>query len=311
LVSDSPDSDGAYTIVWNQPPTTPTSITVPATILSGVDVALAWGTSTDPEGALAGYKLERQLNAGTWTQIYSGAARTYTDTVAAGNTSVAYRVKAYDAVGAESAYQTSDTRTVTNNTPPAISGSDSSLGAKTGAFTQSYTITDTTGTITAVEKIDGAQKRSYAATSGAAQTFNVTADDWIKLSNGSHTLAITATDSYGAETTRTYTFTKSVTTIDARLTTPLVADAMPTKALLNVARQIPSGATFAAYICNNGNDASPTWEDCTNAVINGSKFFFTNTTKTASAWGVNVKITVNRGTATGSCYISSIGGNFE
>lgn len=46
-----------------------------------------------------------------------------------GWTSVQYRVKAYDAAGAESAYTTSATRTVTNNRPPVISGTDGALGS--------------------------------------------------------------------------------------------------------------------------------------------------------------------------------------
>lgn len=60
-----------------------------------------------------------------------------------------------------------------------------------------------------------------------------------------------------------------------------------------------------------GNDASPTWEDVTQAVTSGSKFFLSNTTKTADAWGYNFRIKVKRNDATGDCFISSVGGNFE
>ena len=35
LVSDNTDSDGAYTIIWNQPPTTPGSLTMPGTVEGG------------------------------------------------------------------------------------------------------------------------------------------------------------------------------------------------------------------------------------------------------------------------------------
>ena len=62
-----------------------------------------------------------------------------------GWTSVQYRVKAYDAAGAESAYTTSVTRTVTNNRPPVISGTDSALGSfSTAAPSYEYTVTDAT-----------------------------------------------------------------------------------------------------------------------------------------------------------------------
>ena len=87
--------------------------------------------------------------------------------------------------------------------------------------------------------------------------------------------------------------------------------AMVTKGIMSVVRQIPAGAKFTVEVCNNGNDASPTWEDVTQNVVSGSKFFLSNTTKTASAWGYNFRIKVKRGTATGDCFITSAGGNFE
>lgn len=313
LVSDNPGSDGAYTIIWNRAPSAPSTITVPETVRGGSTLEISWGTSTDADGNLSGYILERQNNGGSWAQVYKGINRNYTDNITFGWTSVAYRVRAYDSAGAESANTTSPTRTVVNNTPPTISGSDSDLGAKTGAFSQAYTVTDVDSgqTITVVEKIDGVQKRSYTATSGQEYTFNVTADEWVKLSNGSHTLTITATDNYGGAATRTYTFSKNETEIEITLATPLPADAMITKAIMSVTRQIPAGAEFTVEVCNNGNDDSPTWEDVTQAVNSGSKFFLSNEEKTAENWGFNFRIKVKRNSASGDCFISSVGGNFE
>ena len=257
--------------------------------------------------------LERQVNGGAWAQVYKGINRSYTDAITFGWTSVAYRVKAYDSAGAESAYNTSATRTVVNNHAPVISGTDSNLGTKTAAFTQSYSVTDKDSgqTLTVTEYIDGTQKRSYTATSGQTYSFNITAAEWVKLLNGSHTLKIVAADNYGGSATRTYTFTKNETEIELTLATPLTADDMVTKGIMSVVRQIPAGAKFTVEVCNNGNDASPTWEDVTQNVVSGSKFFLSNTTKTASAWGYNFRIKVKRGSATGDCFITSAGGNFE
>ena len=108
-----------------------------------------------------------------------------------------------------------------------------------------------------------------------------------------------------------YTFSKNETEIEITLATPLPADAMITKAIMSVTRQIPAGAEFTVEVCNNGNDDSPTWEDVTQAVNSGSKFFLSNETKTAESWGFNFRIKVKRNGASGDCFISSVGGNFE
>ena len=301
------------TLVANTAPTVPSSITVPANIFGGRTAAISWGASTDAQNNLSGYALERSVNGGTWSQIYKGINRTYTDTITFGWNTVQYRVRAYDSYNLYSGYKTSGSKTIINNTAPSISGNDGDLGTKTGAFNQVYTVTDPDSgqAITVTEKIDGVQKRSFTATSGQSYSFNITAEEWVKFFNGSHTMTITATDTYNWNTTRTYTFTKSETEIELTLATPLPTDDVITKAIMSVTRQIPTGAVFTVEVCNNGNDASPTWEDVTQSVTSGSKFFFTNTAKTADAWGYNFRIKVNRNGTTGECFIAAIGGNFE
>lgn len=113
LVSD----DGS--ISTNTAPSTPSSITVPSSIMGGTTITLEWGSSTDAESNLAGYKVEKSTDGGTkWSQIYQGTALTTTDTVTFGTTSVMYRVKAYDTEGEESGYKTSSQVTVVNNNAP-------------------------------------------------------------------------------------------------------------------------------------------------------------------------------------------------
>ena len=141
-------------------------------------------------------------------------------------------------------------------------------------------------------------------------TLSLTGDQWLKLTNGQHTLTIKATDAKDASAVRTLTFTKAVTSVEFVQTVAMTADAMPTKALVNIQGNFPAGCTLQVWICNNGNDASPTWEDITTKALNSQKHFFTNTTKTASDWGVKVKVKLLRGSATETCYIQSIGGNF-
>lgn len=312
LISDSVDSDGCYTVIYNQAPTAPSSITVPSEVLGGENLSISWAASTDPDGNLSGYVLERKVGSGTWAQIYKGSSRSYTDAITYGWTSVQYRVKAYDAAGAESAYTTSATRTVTNNRPPVISGTDGALGSfSTAAPSYEYTVTDADGhQVDVVEMLDGVTLRSYTVTLGHTNTLTIGSEAWLKVVNGSHTLKIVATDAKDASVTRTLTFTKAVTSVEFEQTLAMEADAMPTKALVNIQGNFPAGCTLQVWICNNGNDASPTWEDITQKARTGQKHYFTNKTKTAAAWGVKVKAKLLRGSATETCYIQSIGGNF-
>ena len=314
LVSDTPDSDGAYTIIHNRPPTTPDGINVPEVVRSNSKITITWGESTDPDGDTVGYRLERSVNEGPFNQIYEGAARQYEDTVLMSWNKVQYRVKAYDTKDAESDAVTSPIRTVIHNIPPEISGEDADLGTKSDEFQITYTVTDEDNEpVTVAEKIDGKVIRTYDVELGAENTMRIEGEHWLSLLNGPHTAEIIATDTKGASITRTYTFTKHITKSTLTLAEPLPADDMITRAIISMVRNIPPGAKFKVYVCNNGYDEEPTWEDITQNVETGSKFFFTNETKTAAEWGFNIKVEIERGTADPSeeVYIRSIGGNFE
>lgn len=310
-VSDNTDSDGCYTIVWNSSPPMPTTFNVPTTIYGGKTTTISWSGVTDPDANSVTYQLEQSINGGAFTTIYNGTNLSYNTIVAYGTTSVQFRVKATDSVGASSGYNTSVSRTVINNIAPTITGSDGSLGTKSAEFTQTYTIADSnSNTVTVTEAINGVRIRSYTATLNATNTFSVTGATWLTLANGSHTMTITATD--GIDTTvRTYTFVKSVSSFVIQTTTPKELSVRPTRIKLSIGREIPIGAIFKVEVCNNGFDSVKTWEDATSSVTSGLVHIFSNTTKVNAKWGVLIKVTVNRNNTSGACYVSSIGGNFE
>lgn len=312
MVSDSTDGDGCYTVIHNTAPTAPASITLPTEIYGGKNAEISWGASTDVDGNLSGYVLEQLVDSSVWEQIYKGSARSYSAPIEYGSQTVQFRVKAYDAVGAESTYTTSAVRIVTNNRDPVISGKDGDLGNFTAIGPiHDYNVTDEDGhTVNVVEKLDGTTIKSYTATLGQINSLTIDDATWRKVLNGSHTLTITATDAMGASVTRTMTFTKSVTSVEFEQTIAMAADDMPTKALVNIQGYFPAGCTLTVLICNNGNDASPTWEDITSQARSGQKFYFANKTKTASTWGVKLKVSLLKGSATEACYIQSLGGNF-
>lgn len=309
-VSNTTDGDGCYTVVWSSAPPAPSTLNV-STVYGGKSTTITWGSVTDPDGEAVSYQLEQSLDGGEYTTLYTGSNLSYTTIVPFGITSVQFRVKAISKTNVSSEYTTSSSIPVINNNAPVIDGSDSSLGIKIDGFTQTYSVTDANNNVvTITEAIDGIKIRSYVATLGAINTFDITGNTWLALSNGIHTMTITATDGLD-NAVRTYTFTKALTSFTVQKTTAIEASAMPARIKVSVVKNIPSEATFKVEVCNNGFDSNPTWEDATSVVLSELTYEFKNTTKTATKWGVNIRVTVMRNKGSGACYITSIGGNWE
>ena len=313
LVSDSPNSDGNYTVIYNSAPSAPPSITAPATCYSGQNINISCAAATDPDGDALTYCFERSYNSGAWTQVQASASRTFTEAVSTAWNTLKYRVRAKDSYGNYSAYTTSGDIAVIHNQPPVISGSNADLGIKRADFTYQYSVTDPDNdVVNVVEKIDGKTiATKNAITLGATQTLSVSGNTFTALTNAKHTITITATDSAGNSAVRTLTFTKSIAGFVITLSAPLEADSQPTRANIKVTRDIPAGGTFKVEVTNNPFDASPVWEDCTNAVVQGVAHVFTNKINTAARYGMNIRVTVQRGDALTACWVSGIGGNFE
>lgn len=306
-------TSGQITVINNTAPSAPASITVPNTVYGGQSNIVTWGAATDPDGDAVTYTLERQVDGGDWSQIYTGSALSYTDTVTRGWTSVAYRVKAVDSRSASGPYATSPTRTVNNNLAPTVTCSQASgtnLGTKNTGFSIDYSVSDPDGdTVTVKEAIDGEVKRTFTATAGTTYTFQVTGETFMKVLNGDHTLTITANDTK-MDTVHKLLFKKEITAAMITLTEPVEADAKIAVCVLSVNGSIPADANFEVKVTNNGKDTTPTWEDCTNAVKTGANHVFTNNTQT-NGWAFNFKVTVSRGASGQGGYINSVQGGFQ
>lgn len=302
------------TVINNTAPSAPPSITVPLSVIGGEKLTITWAASSDSEGNLVGYILERRVASGSWTQVFKGNALTFQDTITKGWTTVQYRVKAYDTYNAESAYTTSETRTVDNNTAPVITcdqASGTDLGTKSSGFSVSYSVDDEDGdAVTVTESMDGTTKRTFEATLEATNQFQVTGTYFQQLLNGQHTMKMKAQDTGGKSSEYTLLFTKSVTACSITLETPMEADAQITIAALSVSGDIPADANYQVLLTNNAKDAEPVWEDATTEVKNGSNYLFENDTAT-NGFAFNFKVTASRGASGIGGYISSIQGGFQ
>ena len=298
LVSDTTDTDGAYILQWNQPPTTPSSISH-WTPRAGQALTITTGGSTDPEGNAISYVWERRVDSGVWTQIGITTAKTIQDTVPSSGTTYYARVKAVDAVGNESAYCTGSGKAISYNTPPVISGSDQNMGAKTDPFTYKYTVTDAqsaTQALTVTETLtNGAETitlRTYTATAGAQNTADLS-PVWIRLIAGTHVLKITASDGAGGTAVRNITFSRTVTRIAAARA--FNTDAKVTKVFVSLyPSDRPAGSTLHLEVTNNPFDTNPVWEDITEKA-NRLVHTFANST-VANGYGLGYRFYLLKGT---------------
>lgn len=313
LVSDNPNAAGNYEIIYNAAPSAPSSITAPAQAFSGQNINISCAAATDPDGDALTYCFERSYNGGSWTQVQASASRNFTEAVLTTWNTLKYRVRAKDTANNYSAYTTSGDIAVIHNQPPVISGQNGDMGVKRAGFTFEYSVTDPDGDIVnVVERIDGNTIATKSnVTLGATQTAQINGNTFTALSNAQHTLTVTATDSAGNSAVRTMTFTKAIDGFVVTLTEPLEAESQPTRCNVTIPREIPAGGTFKVEVTNNPFDPAPVWEDCTNAVIAGLAHVFTNKINTSASHGMNIRVTVGRGEALTTCWISGIGGNFE
>lgn len=301
-------------VINNTAPSAPPSISVPTEVKGGSTLQITWSASSDTEGNVSGYVLERKVDDGEWTQVLKENALSFTDTITKGWGTVAYRVKAYDAYNAESAWTTSQTRTVNNNTAPTITcdyEDNQNLGTKTSGFTVSYSVNDedAADSVTVTEKMDGNVKRTFTATKSQNNSFAVTGEYFMKLLNGNHTMVIEASD--GKETTAlTLTFAKKVVKAVITLETPMDADAKISICAITVTGHIPTDADYTVEVTNNAKDDSPVWEDCTQECKNGNNYLFQNETAT-NGFAFNFRVTAERGDSDEGGYITSIQGGFQ
>ncbi|MED1788513.1 Ig-like domain-containing protein [Brevibacillus laterosporus] len=202
---------------------------------------------------------------------------------------------------------------IVHNRPPVISGQNVDLGVLSAIPSKTYTVTEPEGdTFTITEKINGKIIRTFAGTASKENTAKIPLDTWLQLSlTAVHTLTIEATDSKGMTSIRTYTFRRSADKIAFALKKPFDTDIAAKRILVTIDATVPAGADYKVEVCNNAFDESPTWEDTTNHVKFNRGFIFTNKEKTAEKWGVSLRFSFTKGTATEPVIVRGFGGAFD
>lgn len=130
--------------------------------------------------------------------------------------------------------------------------------------------------------IDGEQKET-----GSGSSFTVDLSKyWETLSMASHTVLVIS-EANGYKCGARVTFQKSVSLLQVTGNKVEFAN-MPTFCKMVDSCVVPSGATITREVTNNANDGTPTWE-----TYEGDQHAFENTTKTASKWAVQWRISID------------------
>lgn len=181
------------------------TLSVPQMVMQGQSATISWSAI---EGADS-YTLQRKADTDAdWTQVYSGADLSYTETVGTW-TSLQYRVQAvFD--GTPGGWATSDPIQIVSASALVISGQDGDLGTLVNDVPYSISSDQTSPTIDVTVEVNGGEYASFQATSG--QTYKVGVLD---LPTGTGSIVITASTTVSESpvtVTRTWTYSKTAQT---------------------------------------------------------------------------------------------------
>jgi hypothetical protein len=289
-------------VVWNSAPNIPESISLnPANPNTGQKITISWGLSTDQNGNLEGYMLERSTDGGvSWTQIYEGLPpqRLYTEPISSAWQSVRYRVRAFDTFGLVSQWRETATIVVILPTVISVQVNENSSIKIGDIVTEDEDISlifslsnnkdeDMTGIYTAVLLLDGKELARQTGNLGANWQFLMQKSDWQRILNGTHQFIFTLFDTKNNAGICTVTFTKKVTKLIFQ-TKPLFVDipeGIIRKYLVNFQAAFANESTYHLQFTNNAKDDNPEWHDVLPVEWNTDNFYtFENETVKNGNW---------------------------
>lgn len=200
----------------------------------------------------------------------------------------------------------------TNSAPFITYTGQADLGELTTKPGITYSVKDNEGdAITVTEKLNGEVISQFSATSNTNYTVGITDTFWLTCGSNTNTVEIIASDALGGSSSKTITFSRKITKLQIVMKNAIETDAKATKILVSP-QWTTTGGVGKVEVCNNGFDSNPTWEDATTMVVLNRPHLFTNTSKTASKWGIKIRITVTKNQGyDGEVAIFGFGGAYE
>lgn len=200
----------------------------------------------------------------------------------------------------------------TNSAPLITYTGASNLGQITSKPVVTYSVSDNEGeTIIVTEKINGKTIRQFTATPNTSYTVTIADEMWLTCGSDINTIEISASDLSGGTSSKNITFIRKISKVQITTKNPIETDAAATKIMVSPDWS-KTGCTGKVEVCNNGFDASPTWEDMTAMSALNRPYTFTNSTKTAAKWGIKIRLTLTKNQGyEGEVAIYGFGGAYE
>lgn len=188
------------------PPSAPSYISVNR-VIAGWQSTVTWGESTDSDGTIQNYTLERNYSQTGWNEVQSSLSRSFSESIQSSWTTVQYRVKAVDNSGTPSPYTTSELYQIKSDILMISGPTLKNFGIKMGTFGFSVEVyiagTPSSNTVNVEIKVDDSVNYSQTVVAG---TEALTEIDTTTLSEGDHTITVTATKGGYDTAVETYTF---------------------------------------------------------------------------------------------------------
>lgn len=307
LVSDSTDSDGCYTIMWNAAPVINTDSTVIGDKNTPFNVQFNI-TDADGDAVTATVKLDSTVKQTIGTVVLG---QTYTYNLTAATLKELSLGAHTITVTATDTANNVTTKTFTFTkiaSSVVISGEDGDLGTLWMQPEIKYTVGETAGkTVSVTEKIDGETVRTIE--DAALDTEIVFQLDFDNLGDEEvHTLTIVATNGDGGTASREITFTKIASAL-AFYTVARVTDEAAKKIIVDLRYDNTGNPDVKIEVTNNALAISPVWEDATDAWKNHEAYTFVNTPE--SDFGIAIKVTLTKNANTERVYITGFGFSFS
>lgn len=197
-----------------------------------------------------------------------------------------------------------------NSAPTIVSDKSGDLGTIDGGFTCTYSVDDADAedNVTVSLKMDDNEISSFSAVKQQNETYTLEGNDWLKITDGTHSFTINASDGFNT-TTNEIVFTRDCKKTVFSLESPMIADDVISVCSLKIKGLIATDTILTCEVTNNANDTIPVWEDCTVKVKTEMVYTFKNQTA-ENGFAFNFKISAQRGASGAGGYITRIEGGF-